>query len=492
MMRQVHIRCPRALGLWAIVGAIAATTPSCTVNPATGQRQLTLMSESQEIALGRQSDAEIVASMGLYEDGGVQEYVAEIGRRMAEASERPDLPWTFRVLDDPVVNAFALPGGYVYVTRGIMSYMSSEAELASVLGHEIGHVTGRHGVERVSKAQLATIGLGVGMVVSEDFRQLGGLAQTGLGLLFLKYSRDDEREADRLGLRYMTGGGYDAREAPGVFDMLGRVSDASGAGRVPGWLSTHPDPGARAQTLRAAIAESGRDYASARVGREPYFQTLDGMVFGANPRHGYFDGQTFLHPDMRFQVDFPEGWPTVNQRQAVIGQSPENDARLILGLAEEAESEAAARRFAAIEGIQAGSVERGRINGLESAGLSFDATSGETEIRGQTVFIEYGGRTFQLLGLSLKSEWSSYRPTIQRSLGSFAELRDQAALDVQPARIDVVEVPATMSLEEFQRRFPSNADSTTVALINGLDDGASLPAGSLAKRIVGGPPASGS
>ena len=165
------------------------------MNPATGERQLTLIGEAQEIQMGREADQEISASLGLYADEAAQRYVSALGQELAAKSERPDLPWSFKVVDDPIVNAFALPGGFIYVTRGIMAHLSSEAELVAVLGHEIGHVTGRHSVERLSKAQLANVGLGVGMIVSPRFRQFGDLAQMGMGLLFLKYSRDDEREA---------------------------------------------------------------------------------------------------------------------------------------------------------------------------------------------------------------------------------------------------------------------------------------------------------
>ncbi|MDH3745482.1 MAG: M48 family metallopeptidase, partial [Acidobacteriota bacterium] len=218
---------------------------SCAVNPATGKRQLMLMSEAGEIAMGREAHPQIMASMGVYDDQGVQEYVAELGAELAALSERPNLPWTFTVLDDPAVNAFALPGGFIYVTRGIMTHLDSEAELVSVLGHEIGHVTGRHGAARMSKAQLMQVGLGVGMIVSPELQQFGDLAMQSMQLLFLKYSRDDERQADDLGLRYTVAGGWDAREMPEVFGVLKSVGEAAGAGRVPGWLSTHPDPGER-------------------------------------------------------------------------------------------------------------------------------------------------------------------------------------------------------------------------------------------------------
>jgi len=203
----------------AVAGFMAAllVLAACATNPATGKRQIALISEEQEIAMGREADQQVQQQLGLYPDQELQAYVNRVGQKLAAASERPNLPWTFRVVDDPVVNAFALPGGHIYVTRGLLTHLTSEAELASVIGHEIGHVTGRHSVEQMSKAQLAQIGLIAGMIVKPELARYGDLATQGLQLLFLKYSRDDERQADGLGLRYMYQQNYDPREMPAVF-----------------------------------------------------------------------------------------------------------------------------------------------------------------------------------------------------------------------------------------------------------------------------------
>ena len=214
----------RRLALVLAVAASFAVVTSCAVNPATGQREFSLVSEGQEIAMGREADPQIVAQLGLYPDSAVQRYVSDLGLRLAAQSERPDLPWTFRVLDDPTVNAFALPGGFIYITRGILTHLESEAQLVGVLGHEIGHVTARHSASQMSRAQLAQIGLVAGMVFSETVRDYAGVASQSLGLLFLKFGRDDESQADELGIRYMTRVGYDPRELAGVMTMLSRTS----------------------------------------------------------------------------------------------------------------------------------------------------------------------------------------------------------------------------------------------------------------------------
>jgi predicted Zn-dependent protease len=228
---------------------------ACSINPATGKRELVLYSEADEIQIGRENDASLVESLGMYPDDGLQEYVQALGERLAENSERPHLPWTFRVVDDPVVNAFALPGGYIYITRGILAYLNTESELAGVVGHEIGHVTARHGVSQMSRAQLTNYGLVIGSAASEDVARWAGVAGQGMGLLFLKYSRDDEKQSDDLGLRYLLRAGYDPRPMADVYGTLKAVAESSGAGRIPSLLSTHPDPGNRRDRILSRIDE---------------------------------------------------------------------------------------------------------------------------------------------------------------------------------------------------------------------------------------------
>jgi len=297
----------------------------CAVNPATGQRELMLVTEGQEIGLGREADPDIVGAYGLYPDSALQVYVRGLGERLAAMSERPNLPWTFRVLDDPVVNAFALPGGFNYVTRGILAYFNSEAELVAVMGHELGHVTARHGARQMTQQQFAQIGLVAGVILVPKFQDFAGLAQAGLGLMFLKFGRDDETQADELGLRYLYRAGYDPREMPRVFAMLDRVSQVGGGDRLPQWLSTHPNPENRQQHIGELIAQLPQDFSGRVVRRDEYLRRLDGMTFGPNPREGFFRGQLFLHPDLRFQIRFPDGWKTSNQKRAVLAQSPEQD-----------------------------------------------------------------------------------------------------------------------------------------------------------------------
>lgn len=255
----------------------------CTLNPATGGHQLNFYGEESEIEMGREADVEIVAAVGLYDDPLLQDYIQDLGMEIAAASERPGLPWSFKLLDDSSVNAFALPGGFVYVTRGLMTHLDSEAELAATIGHEIGHVTARHGVNQRSKQILAAVGLEVAAILDEDLAPWAFAGHIGLGLLFLQHGRDDERQADDLGLRYAMRAGYDPREMSELFGVLEAVSKVEGAGRLPTWLATHPDPGARRKRVEDQVAKMQIADANAnppRIERDSYLERLDGMVFG--------------------------------------------------------------------------------------------------------------------------------------------------------------------------------------------------------------------
>ncbi len=455
----------------------------CAVNPATGSRQLILVSESQEIQMGREADEDIVPALGLVDDPALQEYVQDLGNRMARASERPGLPWTFRVVDDPVVNAFALPGGFVYVTRGILTHFSSEAELAGVVGHEIGHVTARHGAAQMSRAQLAQIGLGVGSILAPDLAPYADLAGAGFQILFLSYGRDAERQADDLGLRYMTALGYEPRAMAATFEMLATASGARDGDRLPGFLSTHPDPLSRRDRIleQAEAFEPG-----GTVERESYLRRLEGMPFGTNPRNGYFEGASFIHPELAFQVDLPEGWGGTNEASAVQAASPERDAILALEIVEAASPREARERFLAGGGVTGLSSRDTPVNGLTAAWTEFSAQTEEGTLDGTAVFLEHRGRIYQILGLAVRARWTVREAALRAALGSFRPITVRAILDIQPDRITLVRTPEAMTLEEFHERYPSTIPVEQVGTINQLRPGDTIPAGTLLKRVTVG------
>jgi predicted Zn-dependent protease len=466
-------------------GSLAA---GCARNPVTGKSEISLISESQEIEMGRQAAQEVAQSIGFVDDPKLQSYVAGIGKRMAAQSERPELPWEFHVVNDAAVNAFAIPGGFIYVTRGLLSAINNEAELASVLGHEIGHVTARHSVQQISKAQLAQLGLGIGSILSSDIARFAGIASQGLGVLFLKYGRDAENQADELGFKYALNQNYDVREMDNVFVTLGRISEASGgAGRLPEWLSTHPNPENRVERVQALVQKAGRPLDNTIQDRDEYVQRIQGLTYGEDPRQGFFEGNTFYHPDMRFQLEFPEGWRYQNMPQAVVSVNEEQNAIVQLGLAGKASPRDAAQQFLSQEGVQAGQVSSQSINGNPATTSYFQAQTQQGVIEGIVSFISYGGQTFGLMGYTPQGGLRQYDRTFQESISSFGPLRNQAALSVKPARLEVVKVPREMTLEEFNRQYPSTIPIEELAIINELEGpAATIPAGRPVKRVTGG------
>jgi predicted Zn-dependent protease len=469
---------------WRLLGVpMLLVLSTCAVNPATGKRQLMLVSESQELAMGKEYDQQVVAQMGLYDDPALASYIQQLGARLASLSERPQLTWTFRLIDDPVVNAFAVPGGYIYITRGIMAQLESEAQLASVLGHEIGHVTARHTAEQITKQQVAGLGLGIASIFSPT---AAGIAGGAMQVLFLKFSRNDEAQADELGFRYMRAAHYDPREAGDMFRQLERITAASGS-RIPEWQSTHPDPGNRAQKAdeRAATVPDA-ELSGSIVRHDEYIQRLDNIVYGDDPRQGFFSGARFLHPTLRFEVTFPQGWPHVNQHSAVVAQSPEKDAVVVLTVASGATPAEAAGGFFGGQGIT-GTPIAGSINGLPSSGGRFTATTDQGTLDGEAQFISQGGTVFQVMGYASTSAWSARQQVVRQTLASFRTLTDQRALAVQPWRVDIIRVDRTLTPAEFAQRYPGPVDVTQLMLLNQVDEGGHFMNRNLVKRVVGQP-----
>ena len=324
----------RACLLSALAG-LGWLAAGCAVNPATGKHEFTLVTPAQEAAMGREGYSAAVAEYGAYDDAVLTAYVDSVGRKVAAASEQPDIPWRFTVLDDPVVNAFAMPGGYIYVTRGLLAHMQSEAQLAGVLGHEIGHVTARHTAKQITQQQLAGLGLGIAAAVSPAFRRYGSTAEQALGLLMLKYSRDDESQADELGVRYATGSGYYPREIPTTYRTLQRISERAGQS-LPVYLSTHPDPGDRAERTSALAARAAAGRANMNVRQRVYLERMRNLVYGENPRYGWFEGTRFYHPVLGLEMSFPPGWRMSHTHTALTGVSPGEQGLIQMTLARDA------------------------------------------------------------------------------------------------------------------------------------------------------------
>ena len=470
-------------GALALV-AVVVTVSECAVNPATGKRELSLVGEGQEIQLGAEGAKAAAAQMGIYPDSAIQRYVSSLGQQVARIGERPGLPWSFTVVDDPIVNAFALPGGPIFISRGILTHMNSEAQLVSVLGHEAGHVTAKHSVSQMSKQQLLGGLLTVGMIVRPELQQYGGVASQGLGVLFLKYGRDDETQADELGFRYMTRIGYDPHEMTEMFKTLDRMS-GNGARGTPEWLSTHPDPGNRVAKTNERIAASAQSFSKAKIDHDVFLRRIDGMIFGDDPRQGYFEQTTFNHPTLKFRFAFPAGWKTQNSASAVIGASAQGDAQITLQLAGTATPQQALSKFLGQQGITVVGSSTAPINGLTAALGQFTAAAQDgSKLAGYVAFIQLDGTTYQLLAITPAQQIQSYDGAFRGTIGSFARLTDPRALAVKPMHLRLVTLPRAMTLTEFNTQFPSAVPLAQIALINAMQTGATIPAGTLVKRVV--------
>jgi predicted Zn-dependent protease len=427
---------------------------SCATNPVTGERQFVLMTESQEIEMGREADEEIIAEYGLYPDDELQAYVDGVGQRMAALSHRPHLQWHFRVLDTPVVNAFAVPGGYIYITRGLLAYINSEAELSMVIGHEIGHVAARHTVTQYSKQVLIMGGILIGMAASEKFRKYAPLAIIGVQLLFLKFSRDQERQADDLGVLYGYRAGYDPGEFDNFFGTLNRMSEESGGGGLPGFLSTHPNTPNRihdvqdeCQRVMAATPPSGQ----LAVNRDGYLQKIDGLVFGEDPRQGYTEGNAFYHPGMRFQFAYPSGWELSNLASAVQIKPSSGDAFISLSI----DSKAGIPKQAFDNMVSENSLtvldtNTDSVNGLPAYhGVCSYTDSDGNSLRLRMSSIQKDNRIYNFLGACSPTDYNRYGSAFESTIWSFKNLTDSDKLSRQPKRISVKRTARSETAEKF-------------------------------------------
>lgn len=455
---------------------------SCAKNPVTGKRNFMLLSNKGEARLGQQSDPGIISAYGLYDDEKIQSFIKSKGLQMARISHRPELDYQFRILDSPVVNAFAVPGGYVYFTRGIMAHFNNEAEFAGVLGHEIGHITARHSAKQYSKQMLAQVGMGLGMVFSPAFRQFGEIANTGVGLLFLKFGRDAESESDALGVDYSTKIGYDAHQMAGFFSTIHRLQEEAGV-EIPTFLSTHPDPMNRNENVdRMADARQaqarGREF---KVNRDKYLNMIDGLVYGEDPKQGYVEKDYFYHPVLKFEFPTPRNWQVVNSPAQVQMASQDGKAAIILSLAAEKSLAAAAQADVTQNNLQVINQRNENVNGNNAISIL-----SETEtLRVLTYLIEYNGMIYKFHGLAEKLNYSNYERYFVETMTGFAKLTDQSKINVFPERIRIKRVAKTDTFGNVLKSFKVSADRMTEhAILNGMELNDQIEKGTLFK-IVG-------
>ncbi len=423
---------------WIVVATLwVLAAIACAVNPVSGKKELMLFSEKQEIAMGQETDQQIRQQFGVYEDKDLNEYVNRIGQSMVANSHRPNLKHHFAVLDTPVVNAFAAPGGFIYVTRGILALMNSEAELAAVLGHEMGHVAARHSMQQMSTQLLAQIGLVVGSIISKDIRKFAGLASVGMQLLFLKFSRSDEYQADALGIRYARQARYSPGEMLRFFSALENMTVDAGSHKIPTFLSTHPMTSARIAKVKELV--SSQDVRLA-VKQEPYLRQVDGMVYGENPRQGFVENGVFYHPDMAFQFAVPAGWAVDNTpKQVVVGEKEGRSALLLQVEASrqdlDAYLQAKAQGFGQAKLLKANSDPVHRFPSRH-AFFQMPQEQGEALALRMTC-IRKDDHIYSFVALSTVAAADTYQPVLERTILSFQGVSDPRILNRGPQRLSL-------------------------------------------------------
>ena len=458
---------------------------SCAINPVTGQRELMLLSEADEIRLGREADAQVVKTYGIHDDAGLNGYINNLGQSMARLSHRPNLPFEFKILDSPVINAFAVPGGYVYLTRGILGYLNNEAELACVLGHEIGHVTARHVAQQYSRAQLAQLGLELGTIISEK-SQYDKLAQFGVGMLFLRFSRDNERQADNLGVEYATRAGFDAGHMANFFKTLERLRPSADRSGLEDWFSTHPNPPNRIRAVQRKAQEWARRLGTTnlRTNQDIYLRKIDGLVFGEDPNQGYVDNNVFYHPGLKFEFPAPVGWKINNTPAQVQMVSKEQDAIILFSLEPGNTPKGAARQFIADAKARVIRFDAVTINGLPAQRLISDIITRKGPIRMMSYFIQKNKRIFVFHGFTSQALFEIYRPTFHATMSRFKALTDPRRINVKPDRLRVRATRAAGTLKKALRSLGvADKKLEDMAVLNGKKLTDTIPANTLLKVV---------
>jgi predicted Zn-dependent protease len=468
----------------------AAVVGGCATNPATGQRQLMLMSEQEEIQLGRQSDAEVRQQMGVYQDQALQQYVTRIGLRLARASHRPNLPWTFTVVDEPAVNAFALPGGFIYITRGILPFLRDEAELAAVMGHEVGHVDARHSAAAYSRQTLAGGGLAALGVFVPQTRPLQGAASVALGLAFLKNSRGAELEADQLGVGYASAAGWDPSAMPDLLSTLGRLDQAAGSSRgVPNWALTHPPAEDRVVKVQEAVA-AARPAGGTATNRAELERHLDGLVFGDSREKGLVRGNEFIHPVLRFAVSFPARWELMNSDEQVTAMEKEDgNVAMVLQLAEGSGGsvQQVAQADMAKAGFRETDGQRTNINGLPAYVGTYTGAVNNVAVTVRAAHIQAGSRTYLVAGLAPSADFGRVGGAFDAAIGSFRTLSAEEASRIQPNRVDFFVARGGDTWESVAReRCGGTIQPSSLAIMNGAGPDAALRAGQRIRIVTPG------
>jgi predicted Zn-dependent protease len=447
-----------------LAGAFVAAG-GCATNPVTGGQDVVTMSEEKEIELGRKMHPQVLQQYGRYDDEILQQYVNGVGQRIATLSHRPNLQYTFTVLDSADVNAFALPGGYVYITRGIMAYLNSEAELAAVLGHEIGHVTARHSVRQQTGATAAGVGtMIVGILTgSPDLANVAGSAATAL---VRGYGRDMELEADQLGAEYLNRIGYEPEEMIDVVRLLKNqemleVQMARQENRKPrvyhGVFSTHPDNDTRLkEVVRAAARVHNTE--DRPDNRDAYLSRVDGMPMGDSRAQGIVRGSRFYHGDLGITIAFPTGWVVENQQSSVLAYSESKDAMIKVSATAPPQGVGPKELLGRmLQGTTTTTSAPLDVNGLEGYTATVRSTALPWGNQGpaRVAVVYYNNLAYVFQGAPRQAAGlSSFEPLFTSSLKTFRRLRDNEFPQAEPDKVRIVRATQGMTVEQLARNSP--------------------------------------
>ncbi len=476
---------------------VAATSlTGCATNPATGGVDLVMMSEEQEIRLGEEGSQQVMKSFRPYANDALQEYVNAVGQSLAAVSERSELAFHFLVLDDDMVNAFALPGGYVYITRGMLAYLNSEAELAAVLGHEIGHVTGRHSVRQDSTSKLVSAGSVVTGVAagSAAVMDLGGMFG---GALVSGYGRQMELEADELGARYMARLSYPPGEMLEVIDILKRremfeIARARKEKRDPqiyhGWYASHPDNDTRLQGAIESAAAVNPGEAS-MIRRQVFLEHIDGLTWGKSHAGGVVRDNRFYHEGLRVKFSFPVGWRLESEKSAIAAYSEDSDA--VITVVRKPYAKGQTPREFVVNSLNLGELRDDKditIAGQPAFIAIADRASSPFGMRPLRIAVVFDSRTrsayvFSGAGRKDLSKIARDQDFIS-TIFSFDNLDYQERQLAQATVIRLVRVEPGMSIEDLARSSPISGYATeTLRLVNALQPGEQPTVGEFIKVI---------
>jgi predicted Zn-dependent protease len=450
--------------------ALLLLASACAVNPVTGKKQVVLMSEAQELAMGTQADPEVIAFFGLYEDEKLQQFITAKGKEIAAVSHRSKLPYEFKIVDSPVINAFATPG-YVYFTRGIIAHFNNEAEFAGVLGHELGHITARHAVIQQRNSTLGQIGLIAGIILVPELTDFVEPLSQGMQLALLSFGRDAERQADELGVEYSSRIGYDASEMAVFFQTLERQDAASGGEKIPEFLSTHPSPEKRTVTVAKLAEEWKKKLAltDPKVSRDNYLKRIDGIIVGEDPKQGFVENQNFYHPVLKIAFPVPQGWSLQNTPQQVQMAPPSGDALLMLSMAPGSTLEESATKIMEQYSLTQVESKKETINGLNSLLVVADQIQQEGTIRVLFTLIQFQGNTYNLMGVAELSKFQGFQSTFLSTIRNFRELKEADKLNRTPDVIRIKTIPNRMTLEAALQNFRMPKERfNELALLNGI------------------------